>query len=351
MKFAVLGAGATGGLLGAHLARAGEDVTLIARGPHLAAMRAQGLRVSGPSGDFTVHPECTDDLTPLRSADVVFLTLKAHGLPPLAERLGAALGERTSLFTAQNGIPWWFFDGFGGPLEGTRLESVDPGGVISRNIDQGRVAGCIVYPAARLRDWGVVEHLEGTRISLGEPDGRPSLRTKEVSAALARAGFKAPVTPRIRPELWLKLLGNASFNPISALTGATLSEITSDPGTVELVRAMMEEVELIGQRIGIKTPVGIDRRIEAAARVGEHKTSMLQDVEAGRPLELGATLGALVELAGLLELGVPHLAAVLACAGLLDRRLQWAGGSSPGGTAHTDLLQPGPGSTPSSARL
>jgi 2-dehydropantoate 2-reductase len=329
VKFVVLGAGATGGLLGARLARVGEDVTLIARGPHLAAMRAKGLRVTGLGSEFTVHPECTDDLTPVRSADVVFVTVKADSLPPLAERLGAALGTNTSVFTAQNGIPWWFFERFGGPLAGTRLESVDPGGIISRNIEQSRVVGCIVYTAARLRDWGVVEHVGGNRISLGEPDGRPSSRTEEVSAALARAGFKAPVQPRIRPEIWLKLLGNASFNPISALTGATLKEITSDSGAVELVRAIMEEAELIGRRIGIETPIGIERRIQGAARVGDHKTSMLQDVEAGRPLELGSTVRALIELAGLLELRVPHLEAVFACANLLDRQLQRAAVPSP----------------------
>ena len=333
MKFVVLGAGSTGGLLGAHLARTGEDVTLIARGPHLAAMQSQGLRVTGPTGDFTVHPECTDELSPLGEADVVFVTVKAHSLPPLAERLGAALGEKTSVFSAQNGIPWWFFDGFGGPWEGTRLETVDPHGVISKNISASRVVGCIVYPAARISDWGVVEHLEGNRISLGEPDGRPSARTEEVSAALGRAGFKARVQPRIRPELWLKLLGNASFNPISALTGATLEAIASDQGAVALVRAVMEEVEVIGKKIGIETPVGIDKRIQGAARVGSHKTSMLQDVESGRPLELEATVGALVELAGLLELEVPHLETLYACASLLDRQLQQTARPTPGAAA------------------
>ncbi|MFZ0995644.1 MAG: 2-dehydropantoate 2-reductase [Candidatus Dormiibacterota bacterium] len=327
MKFVVLGAGATGGLLGAHLARAGEDVTLIARGPHLAAMRADGLRVTGLGGSFTVHPECTDDLAPIRSADVVFVTVKAHSLTPLAERLGAELGENTSLVGAQNGIPWWFFDGFGGQLEGTRLESVDPGGVIARNIDLARVIASVVYPAVRMLDFGVLEHLEGNRISLGEPNGPPSPRIVEVSATLKRAGFKAPVQKRIRPEIWLKLLGNASFNPISALSGATLSEIISDPSGLALVRAMMEEVERIGRAIGIEIPLDIDRRVDAAARVGEHKTSMLQDLEAGRRLELGATLAAVVEIAQLLQLPVPHLEAVLACATLLDQRLQRSGGS------------------------
>ncbi|MGA7173669.1 MAG: 2-dehydropantoate 2-reductase [Candidatus Dormiibacterota bacterium] len=322
MRFVVLGAGATGGLLGARLAQAGEEVTLIARGPHLEAMRRDGLRVTGVSGEFTVRPECTDDLSPLSTADVVFVAVKAHSLPPLAQRLGAALGPESSVFSAQNGIPWWFFDDFGGPWEGTRLESVDPGGVISQNISSSRVVGCIVYPAARIAEWGHVEHLEGNRITLGELDGRPSARTEEVSAALVRAGFKAPVQPRIRPELWLKLLGNASFNPISALTGATLEEITSDDAGLALVRAVMAEVELVGRELGIEIPVGIEKRIQGAAKVGGHKTSMLQDVEAGRPLELGATVGAVVELAGRLDLQVPHLQVLYDCAHLLDQHLQ-----------------------------
>ncbi|HUY24838.1 MAG TPA: 2-dehydropantoate 2-reductase, partial [Candidatus Saccharimonadales bacterium] len=321
VKFVVLGAGAIGGLLGAHLTRAGEDVTLIARGPHLAAMRADGLRVTGLGGSFTVHPECSDDLTTIRSADVVFVTVKAHSLPPLAERLGAELAAQASLVGAQNGIPWWFFEDFGGPLDGTRLESVDPAGVIARHIALERVIASVVYPAVRMVDFGVLEHVEGSRISLGEPNGLPSVRTAEVSAALRRAGFKAPVQKRIRAEIWLKLLGNASLNPISALSGATLSEITSSSRGLALVRAMMEEIEVIGRKLGIETALDIDRRVAAAARVGAHKTSMLQDLEAGRRLELGATLGAVVEIAALLKVPAPHLEAVLACAALLDQRL------------------------------
>ena len=320
----------------------GEEVTLIARGPQLAALRSQGLRVTGISGDFTVHPECTEELTPIGSADAVFLTVKAHSLPPLAERLGAALGPQTSVFSAQNGIPWWFFSGFGGPWEGTTLRAVDPGGVISQNIDARRVVGCIVYPAARISDWGVVEHLEGNRISLGEPTGGTSTRTGEVSTALRRAGFKAPVQQRIRPELWLKLLGNASFNPISALSRATLEEITSSDGAVPLVRAVMEEVEVIGRELGLELPVGIEKRIQGAGRVGGHKTSMLQDVESGRPLELGATVGALVELAQIMEIQVPHLEVLHSLGSLLDRSLQRTRVLSPEPAAGTAPSPPRP---------
>ncbi|MGH7609286.1 MAG: ketopantoate reductase family protein [Candidatus Dormibacteria bacterium] len=331
MRFAVVGAGATGGLLGASLARAGEQVTLIARGEHLRAMRARGLRVVGAAGSFTVHPDCTDDLEAVRMADVALLTVKAHSLPLLAPQLGQVLRPGTWVVSAQNGIPWWFFHGWGGELEGVVLETVDPGGGIAASLAAAQVAGSVVYPAARIPEPGVVEHHQGRRISLGAPGGGQPEGLREVAAALVRAGFRTPLVARLRPEIWLKLLGNATLNPISALTGATLGEITGDPGAAELVRGMMEEAELVGRRLGLEIPVSIDRRIRGAAAVGDHKTSMLQDVEAGRPLEIGATLGALVELADRLGLGATRLRALLACARLLDttgrRRQEAASGS------------------------
>ena len=319
MKVAVLGAGATGGFLGARLARAGEDVVLIARGPHLAAMRERGLRVVGAEGDFTVHPRCTDDIGAVAEAEVVFLTLKAHSLPAVASSLAASLGPTTAVVSAQNGIPWWYFQRHGGELEGTRLRSVDPTGALSGGIDPARIVACIVYPATRLVEPGLVEHVEGNRFSIGELDGSRTDRALAISATLVRAGFKAPVQTRIRQELWLKLLGNAAFNPISALTRATLSEITSDPAASALARAVMEEADSIARRLGVEIPIGIDRRIEGAARVGDHKTSMLQDVEAGRPLEVEALVGALVELAGLTGVSVPRLETLYATVSLLDR--------------------------------
>src|SRR5205807_1354272 len=306
-KFAVLGAGAIGGFLGGRLARAGEDVVLIARGPNLDALRRNGLRVIEAEGEYTVQPPCTDDLNAIADADAVFVTVKAHGLPPIADRLGAALGKATAVVSAQNGIPWWYFQRQPGKFADTHLETVDPGGVIGRSIEPARVIGCVAYPAADLVGPGVVRHVEGDRFSLGEIDGTESARCRSIAEALSRAGLKAPVTPRIRDEIWVKLLGNAVFNPISALTRATLSEMAESPLTVPVVHAAMEEVSEVARRAGVEIPVSIDRRIRGAARVGAHKTSMLQDLEAGRPLEVDALLGSVVELADRLGVEVPHL--------------------------------------------
>lgn len=319
MRIAVLGAGATGGYLGGKLTRAGADVVLVARGAHLAAMRERGLTVRGPEDDFTVRPECTEDLAVLNSADVAFVTLKAQSLPGLAGAIGASLGPQTAVVTAQNGLPWWYFHKVGGPLDGTRLESVDPGGVISAAIAVERVIGCVAYPATRLAGPGVVEHLEGNRFSIGELDGSRSDRCVALSAALGGAGLKAPVQPRLRQEIWLKLLGNAAFNPISALTGASLDQIVALPESRSLARTLMEEVDSVARALGIEIPVGIDRRLQAAGEVSGHKTSMLQDVEARRSLEVDALLGALVELGGLLDLKLPALEAIYAVTKLLDQ--------------------------------
>ncbi|MGH7639757.1 MAG: ketopantoate reductase family protein [Candidatus Dormibacteria bacterium] len=322
MRFAVVGAGATGGLVGAHLTRAGEKVTLIARGAHLRAMQARGLRVVGLGQDFQVEPPCTDDLAAVGEAETVLLTVKAHSLPTLMPQLAPLLKDGTLVVAAQNGIPWWFFQGWGGALQGTVLEAVDPGGGIAHSLQRAHVAGAVVYPAARVREPGVIEHQEGWRISLGDPAGGKPDDLRLLSAALTAAGFRAPVVLGLRAELWLKLLGTASLNPISALTGATLQEITADHDASWLARSMMEEVQLIGTRLGIQLPVGVERRLRGAAAVGEHKTSMLQDVEARRPMEVEAALGALVELADRLRLGVPNLRVVLACTRVLDRRLR-----------------------------
>lgn len=317
MRFAILGAGATGGYLGARLIRAGEPVTLVARGPHLAAMREPGLRIVDAEGEFVVQPRCTDELDGVRDADVVFLTLKAHALPPIADRLADVLGNMV-LVSAQNGIPWWYFQRHGGEFEGMHLETVDPGGALAAAIDPSRVIGCVVYPATSLVSPGVVRHVEGDRFSLGELDGQPSQRCDEIAAGLTRAGLKAPVNPRIREEIWLKLLGNAVFNPISALTRAMLGEIAESPVTAGVVRAAMEEVDAVARRLGITIPVPIERRIRGAARVGAHKTSMLQDLEAGRPMEVEALVGAVVELGDRLGIPVPHLRTLYACTKLLD---------------------------------
>jgi 2-dehydropantoate 2-reductase len=322
MRFAILGAGATGGYLGARLIRVDEPVTLIARGPHLAAMREHGLRVIDAEGEFVVHPTCTDELDAIRDADVVFLTLKAHALPPIAGRLATALADGAVLVSAQNGIPWWYFQRHGGEFEGMHLETVDPGGALAAAIDPRRVIGCVVYPATSLVSPGVVQHVEGERFSLGELDGQPTQRCEEIAAALIRAGLKAPVQPHIREEIWLKLLGNAVFNPISALTRAMLGEIAESPVTAGIVRASMEEVDQVARKLGIAIPVPIERRIRGAARVGAHKTSMLQDLESGRRMEVEALVGAVVELGDRLSVPVPHVRTLYACTKLLDETTQ-----------------------------
>ena len=299
MKFAILGAGATGGFLGAHLARAGADVTLIARGPHLAAMRERGIAVEEPGGEvFIARPPCTDDLAAVNRADVVFVTLKAHSLPAIAPALGASLGHQTAVVSCQNGIPWWYSEG---------LESVDPEGVVAAAIPRSRVIGCVVYPATHLVAPGVIEHLEGDRFSLGEIDGSRSDRLEAIAAALTAAGLRAPIQKDLRPEIWLKLLGNATFNPLSALTGATLNRMATDSRSRELIRNLMSEVLAVATALGVRIPVSIERRIDGAARVGEHRTSMLQDLESGRPLELDALTGAVIELAALVNVPVPGL--------------------------------------------
>ena len=318
MRLAIFGAGAIGGFLGARLARAGVDVVLIARGPHLKAMQESGLRVIDREGDWTVRVDATDDFAAMRDAHAVFVTVKAHSLPPVAERLAANLGDKTAVISAQNGIPWWYFQRYGGELEGIHLETVDPGGLVARAIDPRRVIGCIVYPSTSLVSPGVVRHVEGERFSLGELDGSQSPRCVELSQALVSAGLKAPVQTKIRSELWLKLLGNAVFNPLSALTRATLGDTAASPLVAEVVRASMEEVDAVARRLGIEIQLSIDQRIKGAARVGDHKTSMLQDLEAGRPMEIDALTGSVVELGDRLGIPVPHLRTLYAAVKLLQ---------------------------------
>ena len=311
MRFAIVGAGATGGFLGAHLARAGEEVILIARGSHLAAMRERGVTIRSGEEEFTARPDCTDDLSAIGRAEVVFLTLKAHSIPAVAPAIGAALAPGACVVGAQNGIPWWYFPD-------RHLEAVDPGGVIARSIPYRRVVGCIVYPATRIVEPGLIEHVEGNRFSLGEPDGSRSERVQEIAAALAGAGLKAPIQTRIRNEIWLKLLGNATLNPISALTRATLRQIVTSPATHDLIRTLMEEVDAVARALEIEVPLSIEKRMEGAAATGDHRTSMLQDLEAGRPLEVEALLGAVVELADGAGIAVPSLRTVYGLTKLLD---------------------------------
>ncbi|HVC75947.1 MAG TPA: 2-dehydropantoate 2-reductase [Candidatus Micrarchaeaceae archaeon] len=312
MSVAIVGAGAIGGLLGAYLSRGGEDVILIARGPHLAAMRSRGVTVRSAGEEFTARPECTDDMSAIGHAGVVFLTLKAHSIPAVAKTIGANLGQSACIVGAQNGIPWWYF-------EDRHLESVDPGGVIARHIPYRKVVGCIAYPAAQVVEPGVIEHLEGHRFTLGEPDGSRSERVQAISSMLVKAGLKAPIQTRIRNEIWLKLLGNATLNPLSVLTRATLDAIVTSPITSDLVRTLMEEVDAVATAMGVEVALTIDKRMAGAAATGDHKTSMLQDLEAGRPLELDALVGSVIELADGAGVPVPTLRTVFKLTKLLDK--------------------------------
>ena len=320
MRFAVVGAGATGGYLGARLAHAGFEVTLIARGPHLVAMRERGVKVLEPDGsELTARPACTDELEAIGAAETIFVTLKAHSLPALAPRLGTAPNPAATMVFAQNGIPWWLLQGRQPPLQ---LQAVDPAGVISASIPAASVAGAIVYPATSLVEPGVVRHVEGNRFSLAEPDGSRSERLRAISAALSEAGLRAPLQARPWQEVWLKLIGNATLNPVTALTRATLAELLGDPGGRDLVRELMLEVEAVGRGLGVEPDISVDTRLQGASRVGEHRTSMLQDVEAGRPLEVEALVGSVVELAALLGVPVPRLQVVYELTRLLDRSVR-----------------------------
>jgi len=319
MKFLVVGAGAIGAYIGALMARAGADITLFARGPHLRAMQAHGVQVKSASGNFEAHPKIAASLEEVGPVDVVFLGVKAHGLTQLAPQLHPVLGPDTTVVSTQNGLPWWFFQGFGGEWEGLRLERVDPGGVVSSAIEARRVLASIVYFSTEITSPGVIQHNEGNRISLGEPDGTRSERSRKIAEALIASGLRAPVTTHIRNEIWVKILGNVAFNPVSALTGATLGQMTRDPDVCKLVREIMCEAAAVAARLGLELPVSIDQRIAGAAKVGEHKTSMLQDLEAGRPMELEAVVGAIVELGERVGVPMPHTRTVYGCTKLLSQ--------------------------------
>ena len=325
MKIVIAGAGAIGGYIGARLARAGADVVLFARGPHLDAMQQRGLRVVSADGDFEVRPQVIGDLAVVGTADVVFLGVKAHSLTGLAPQLSALFGPDTIVVSTQNGIPWWYFQDHGGELEGLRLERVDPGGAIVAAIEPRRVVGSIAYFSTDIVEPGVIHHTEGNRISFGEPDGSRSERIRLVAEALIGAGFRCPITTRIRQEIWVKLLGNLSFNPISALTGGTLEALARHPEVSRLVRDVMAEAEAVAGKLGLKLPITIDQRVAGAEKVGAHKTSMLQDYEAGRPMELEAVVGAVIELGDRLGVSMPATRAVYACARFLDGQREQRG--------------------------
>jgi 2-dehydropantoate 2-reductase len=323
MKIAVIGAGAIGGLVGAKLALAGEDVTFMVRGANLDAIRNNGIKLISAEGDEQVarNVKATNNYAEAGPQDIVILAMKAHQVEAVANDVPKLFGPETVVVTMQNGIPYWYFHKHGGVLAGSVVRSVDPNGIVGEKIPAARVLGCVVYPASELIAPGVVKHIEGERFPVGELDGSPSERVNRVSACMTQAGFKSPVLDNIRAEIWLKLWGNLTFNPISSLTHSTLVDICQYPLTRELASAMMREAQAVANKLGIEFRVTLEKRIAGAEKVGKHKTSMLQDVEAGRAPEIDALVGAVVELARLTETPTPHIDTVYALVKLLAQTM------------------------------
>jgi 2-dehydropantoate 2-reductase len=319
MRIAVLGAGAIGSFVGACLARGGSETHLVARGPHMAAIRRDGVQVVTAAETWSVRVPCTDDPRDIGPVDCVILALKAYAYSSAGALLKPLLAADTAVVPAQNGIPWWYFHEHGGPHEGRRIECVDPGGAVSAAIAPERVIGCVVYPAAVLEAPGVVRHIEGRRFAIGEPSGALTERCRSLSQAMTNGGLKCPIEPRLREQIWVKLMGNAAFNPLSAVTGATMAEICRFPPTRTLAAQLMQEVVAVATSLGCDVPVSIERRLGGAERVGDHRTSTLQDLEAGKRLELEALLGAVLELAEITGIEVPHLREIHAIVSLLGQ--------------------------------
>ena len=328
MKIAIVGAGAIGGYLGAKLALAGEDVTFIARNKNLAAINANGfrLRLEDGSEQHAAKVRAVQNMADAGVQDAVLLTLKAHQVRDVLPGLRALFGPHTMVVSMLNGVPWWYFHKLAGPYEGRQLDSVDPGGVIASHIEPERVIGSVVYPAAELVEPGVVRVIEGNRFTLGEPDGTRSPRIEALSQAMMRAGFKSPIAKDIRAEIWVKLWGNLSFNPISALTHATLQDICRHPPSRELAAKMMREGQAVAEALGVAFKITLDQRMAGAEAVGAHKTSMLQDVEHGRALELDALVGSVIELGRITGTPTPTIEAICAAASLLSKTLTDAHG-------------------------
>ncbi|MDC1202108.1 2-dehydropantoate 2-reductase [Planktomarina temperata] len=316
MKICIFGAGAIGGYMGAKLAAAGADVSLVARGPHLKAMQENGLRLIEETGISTVKVTASDTASDLGPQDYVIVTLKAHSVPSVVPHMQPLINDHTTVVSGVNGVPWWYFHKISGALDGTRLQTVDPGNAQWDGLGPDRVLGCVVYPAAEVVEPGVVKHIEGNRFSLGEPDGSKSNRALALSEALSASGLRAPIRPKIRDEIWIKLWGNLSFNPISVLTQSTLDVLCTDPGTREVARKMMLEAKTVAEKLGVKFPIDVDRRIQGGAAVGAHRTSMLQDLDQGRPMEIDALIGSVKELGLITQTPTPTIDTVLALTAL-----------------------------------
>lgn len=311
MKICIYGAGAIGAYLGARLIEAGCEVTLIARGPHLQAMRENGLTLQTGDEQQTLQVNCTDNPAEVGPQDYVVVTLKAHSVAPIVEQILPLLGPDTPVVTAQNGVLWWYFHGLPGPWENHQLDTADTDGLIWKTLGPERAIGCVVYPSCEIVEPGVVRHLDGDRFMLGEPDGSKSERVVALADAFSSAGLKAPVRKKIRDDIWFKLLGNATFNPVSVLTGGTLEQMCRDPGVRAVIRGMMHEAQQVADRLGVKFVMDIEKRINGAENVGAHKTSMLQDFDQGRPLEIDALVASVSELGRLVDVPTPTLDAVL----------------------------------------
>jgi 2-dehydropantoate 2-reductase len=324
LKIAIIGVGAIGGYVGIRLALAGEDVTFIARGANLAALRSRGIRLVTAEGDeqAVAQVKATDDYAAAGPQDMVILAMKAHQVEAVALDVPKLFGPDTVVVPMQNGIPYWYFHRYPGAFAGTQVHSVDPTGLIGKHIPCERVIGCVVYPAAELLSPGVIKHVEGNRFPVGEPDGTSSARVKRVSECFIRGGLQAPVLGDIRAEIWLKLWGNLTFNPISALSRATLADICGYPPSRAVAAAMMSEAQIVANKLGITFRVSLEKRIAGAERVGHHKTSMLQDVESARTLEIDALLGSVVELARLTDTPTPHIDTVYALTKLLAKSVE-----------------------------
>lgn len=320
MRICIVGVGAIGGYLGARLIQAGQQVTLIARGQTLATIQAKGLTLHDAAGELVVHPAlATDDFAQVGIHDIVIAAVKAHQLAAVAPGIAAISGPETMVLPAQNGIPWWYFQRHGGPWDGYQIKAIDPDGIIARHIPIEHVIACVVYPATELEAAAIVRHIEGDRFTIGEPDGSRSERIQKLARILNTAGLKAPIRSTIRSDIWVKLWGNVAFNPISALTRATLLGICRFEPSRNLVAAVMAEAQAIAEQLGIRFGISIEQRIEGAAKVGEHKTSMLQDIEAGRTTEIDAIVGAVAELGRLTGVATPHIDTLYASVALLQR--------------------------------
>ena len=311
MKICIVGAGATGGYLGFKLINAGFDVSLVARGTHLKAMKHSGLTVIENDKEISCFPKCSESMSDLGKMDYIFITLKAYSIPGLVNEISTMFKENTAVITAYNGIPWWYFFNIEGPFKNYRIKCIDPNNIQWNTITPERIIGCVVYPATEIIEPGVIKHIEGNRFSLGEPEGMQTERILKISKALVKAGIKAPIRSNLREEIWIKLIGNLAFNPLSVITGKTLDILASENEYRTIAYDAMEEASLIINQLGIKLKISIDQRIEGAAKVGAHKTSMLQDYEKGKELELDSLVVSIKEIGNLLGIKTPTIDRIL----------------------------------------